>query len=163
MTPRDRRVRSIHRARHRRRRRVLISSGLLAVNTTVIAVVASPVVAVAVVGTLVVHEFGHYYTAWARRGDPDPPILLTVGLVSVGVTRIRRMTELSSSDRVAIINAGPRTALLTLALVAPVVYAMGSVIAMRIVAMTVLGEVYGVSLGADGQARRRAVKSGHVR
>lgn len=148
---------TIIRYRRRKQLKILRSLGLFAVNGAVLGVVVAPALAVATMCVLLAHEFGHVFVAWRRGGDVEPPLFITLGIVTFGITRIKNLPEMPTHDKVSIINAGPLCGMLTAALLTVTALLLWGPGLARVYALTMPAELYSATLGSDGKARRRTV------
>lgn len=104
--------------------------------------------------TLVAHEMGHYYSAHMRGGDPDIPIVIPMGVASIGVTRVRKMEELSLRTKRYIVASGAFAGAATLLSLVP--YAINHApIGMLALFVALTGEIFSLTIGSDGAKIRR--------
>jgi membrane-associated protease RseP (regulator of RpoE activity) len=118
-------------------------------------IVYPPSTALLIGGVLLAHENGHYYSALARRGDPDLPIMIPTVIGAIGITRVRNLPELSPSDKQPIIAAGPIAGFITaLALFPLAIVFGGKAMLLSLAGITAL-EMYNGILGSDGKKLKK--------
>lgn len=106
-------------------------------------------------GVLLAHENGHYYSALARRGDPDPPIMIPTIIGAIGITRVRNLPELSSEDKKPIIAAGPVAGFITAVALFPLAIVFGGKAMLLSLAGITALEIYNGTLGSDGKKLKK--------
>lgn len=62
---------------------------------------------------LLAHELGHYFVARMYDGDPDLPYFIPLPIITIGVTRIKRMKFLSFNSKKKISLYGPLVGLIS--------------------------------------------------
>lgn len=106
-------------------------------------------------GVLLSHETGHFYSALARRAEPDPPIMVPTIVGAIGITRVRRLPELSPEKKMPIITAGPVAGIATAIALLPLALVFGSkALLLSLMSITVL-ETYNGTLGSDGKKLKK--------
>lgn len=114
-----------------------------------------PLSIVAVATTmLVTHELGHWWSALARGGEPDPPVVIPFGLFSVGFTRIRKLPELSARTKRYIIASGPIAGVIGGISLVPFAVLQPQIVLYTLLMLIIL-EVYGGIFGLDGKRWRK--------
>lgn len=101
---------------------------------------------------LFAHELGHVLVAFARGANPYPPVFIPLGVITIGITRIPELAELSPRHRRYLHLAGPIAgasacfALLPLALWSQLSLAL---------ALLLVSELANGTIGPDGKNWRK--------
>lgn len=131
-------------------------------STTALAmrIVYPPATTVLVSGVLLSHETGHFYSALARRAEPDPPIMIPTVIGAIGITRVRRLPELSPEEKMPIIQAGPVAGIATAIALLPFALVFGTkALLLSLMGITAV-EAYNGTLGSDGKKLKKERRHG---
>jgi len=125
--------------------------------TYALSVVLPFTIAALALGVIVVtsHEVGHYYSALLHGGQPDVPIVIPLGIGAIGMTRVRRLPQLSSRTKRYIIAAGPIAGALTAASLLPYAILFGNTVFVFTAFGLIAMEAYGGFFGSDGKKWKR--------
>lgn len=138
-------------------RNIIMSLSLTFSISYALSVVFPFTMAALALGIIVVttHEIGHYYSALLHGGQPDIPIVIPLGIGAIGMTRVRRLPQLSPRTKRYIIAAGPVAGVLVAASLLPYAILFGNTIVVLTAFGLIAMEAYGGYFGSDGKKWRR--------
>lgn len=133
-------------------RNVALTALLSACSYATMARVLSPGIAIASTSTLLAHESGHVYSAHLRGAQPGAPIIVPLGIATLGITPVKNFSDLSPRAKRYVIASGPITGVATCLALLPLV-AMGT-ISLAALVMVAISELYALTIGSDGSKIR---------
>lgn len=122
------------------------------ISHAIVTALSNPITATASMAVILGHEFGHYYAASARGADPDPPVFLSLGAITIGMTEMD-LEHLSPRSRRYVLKAGAAGGIGTVVALAPAVIL--TALTRRTVAGLLVQELLNATVGPDGQRRRQ--------
>lgn len=132
---------------------LLFTSVLSLSSGVVLGLLFNPVTAVVSVSVVLAHEAGHWYSATLREAEPDVPLVLPVGPVTLGITKVNKYHTLSPRAKRYLLWCGPLAGLAcTIAMIPGVLQVTGLGMVLSAVAIS---EVLNITFGSDGVKRRQ--------
>jgi len=113
-------------------------------------------------GVLISHEMSHYFSAVVQRGKPNVPLIVFLGITSIGITRVRNLLSLSSRAKHYVIASGPIGGIAAAISLIPYASAFHTSLALTTFLGMLCMEIYNATLGSDGKKRKRE-RSAHGR
>lgn len=104
---------------------------------------------------LLTHEFGHYLLAYGVGGDPATPVLIPILIGAIGVTRVRKLSSLSSRKRRYLFLAGPTAGTAVAIALLPVAIVLRSPSLTSALSLAMLFELASGTVGSDGKRWRK--------
>lgn len=134
-------------------RNLLFTSVMTLAGGIVLGILFNPVTAVVSVAVVAAHEGGHYYSALMREADPEVPVVLPLGISTLGVTKINSYHNLSARAKRYLLWCGPLAGVAaTIAMVPGAFFIAGLGVVLSVVAAS---ELMNITIGSDGQKRRQ--------
>lgn len=141
----------------RRLRNLFFTSVLTTAAGVMIGLLFNPVTAVVSVSVVLAHEAGHYYSALVHDADPEIPIVLPLGMITLGVTKVNKYHTLSPRIKRYLLWCGPLAGIAATTALVPGAFVLpGLGVVLSAVAAS---ELLNITLGSDG-VRRRQLQQG---